>query len=152
MEHVGEKGEPVRILVIDDEQVIRDLLHDMLSSRDYLVTTAEDAKSGLTAARSTQYQVIFTDIRMPGMNGLDVCRQLRQECPDSRVIMMTGYGLEEMIQEALRLGAFASVKKPFDIQDIYDLVDRAIGSARQEEAGQDEAPRRPEDEDNARHD
>lgn len=139
-----EKTEAARILVIDDEQVIRDLLHDVLSSRGFVVNTAEDARSGLTTARTTPHDLIFTDIRMPGMNGLEVCRELRRICPESRVIVMTGYGLEEMIQEALALGAFASVKKPFDIEDIYDLVNRAIGSMQQ-----DETPRRPEDEDNA---
>ena len=126
MDPLDEKGEPARILIIDDEQVIRDLLHDVLTCRGFLVSTAEDAKSGLATATSISQDVIFTDIRMPGMNGLEVCRQLRLICPETRVIVMTGYGLEEMIQEALTLGAFASVKKPFDIQDIYDLVDRAL--------------------------
>ena len=149
METIEEKNEPVRILIIDDEQVIRDLLHDVLSSRGFLVNTAEDAKSGLTTAASAPHEIIFTDIRMPGMNGLEVCRQLRRICPESQVIMMTGYGLEEMIQEALHLGAFASVKKPFDIQDIFDLVDRALGGAQEGDTATGEGQRRPEDENNA---
>jgi DNA-binding NtrC family response regulator len=152
VESVEGKTGPARILIIDDEPVIRDMLHDVLSCRGFVVNTAEDAKSGLMTATSTPHDVIFTDIRMPGMNGLEVCRQLRHICPESRIIMMTGYGLEEMIQEALTLGAFASVKKPFDIQDIYDLVDRALGSIQHEKGKPSQDQRRPEDEDNTRDD
>ncbi|UCD57473.1 MAG: response regulator [Candidatus Hydrogenedentota bacterium] len=128
MKSPGGKRDSVRILVIDDEQVIRELLYDALSRKGHLVDTAEDGPGGLAKARSTPYDVIFTDIRMPGMDGLDVYRHLKLISPESRVIVMTGYGLEEIIQEALDLGAFADVKKPFDIDVIYGLVDDALES------------------------
>lgn len=128
----GEKDGVVRILVIDDEKVIRELLSDVLSRKGYLVDTAEDGPQGLERAEATRYDVIFTDIRMPGINGLEVFKKLRQISPKSRVIMMTGYGLEEMINEALALGAFADVKKPFEITHIYDLVRRALESMEKE--------------------
>jgi DNA-binding NtrC family response regulator len=62
------------------------------------------------------------------MNGLDVFKHLKETSPRTRVIVMTGFGLQEMINEALSLGAFADVKKPFDLSLIYDLVDRALKS------------------------
>lgn len=137
MEQSGKKHEPARILVIDDEPVIRDLLSDLLSRKGYEVDTAEDGASGLKMAGVKQYSVVFTDIRMPGMNGVEVYKRLKKLSPSSRVIVMTGYGLEEMIQEALDLGAFADVKKPFDIELIYGLTERAIASIK--ETGGDES-------------
>jgi two-component system response regulator HydG len=124
-----EKKESTRILVIDDEPVIRDLLFDVLSRRGYTVDTAEDGAIGLKKATTEHYAVVFTDIRMPGMNGVEVYKKLKTISPKSRVIVMTGYGLEEMIQEALDLGAFADVKKPFDLELIYGLVQRAVAAA-----------------------
>lgn len=122
------KNGPVRILVIDDEAVIRDLLSDALARKGYCVDTAEDGVGGLEKAQTTNYHVVFTDMRMPGMNGVEVYRKLKVISPEARVVVMTGYGLEEMIQEALSLGAFADVKKPFDIEFIYNLVERALES------------------------
>ncbi len=137
-----EKQETIKILVIDDEPVIRDLLFDVLSRKGYKVDTAADGAIGLKKADASQYKVVFTDIRMPGMNGVEVYRRLRTISPQSKVIVMTGYGLEEMIQEALDLGAFADVKKPFDLELIYDLVERALANAEKEaENGDNNLPK-----------
>jgi DNA-binding NtrC family response regulator len=132
MTHTQKKEEATRILIIDDEPVIRDLLFDVLSRKGYRVDTAEDGAVGLSKAKANRYSVVFTDIRMPGMNGVEVYKKLKAISPESRVIVMTGYGLEEMIQEALDLGAFADVKKPFDLELIYGLVQRAIASREQQ--------------------
>ena len=122
------QDKPVRILVIDDEPVIRDLLDDMLSLRGYTVDTAEDGEAGLAKAQEASYDIVFTDIRMPGISGVEVYRRIKVISPESQVIVMTGYGLEEMIQQALNMGAFADVKKPFDLETIYELVERALES------------------------
>jgi DNA-binding NtrC family response regulator len=127
-----EKQETGAILIIDDEPVIRDLLFDVLSRKGYKVDTASDGAMGLEKADAGQYNVVFTDIRMPGMNGVEVYKRLKTISPQSKVIVMTGYGLEEMIQEALDLGAFADVKKPFDLELIYNLVERALASTEKE--------------------
>ena len=122
------RDKPVRILVIDDEPVIRELLDDVLSRKGYVVDTAEDGEVGLAKAQKTSYDLVFTDIRMPGISGVEVYRRIKVISPESQVIVMTGYGLEEMIQQALDMGAFADVKKPFDLETIYELVERALES------------------------
>ena len=137
MESSVENHETVRILIIDDEPVIRDLLFDVLSRKGYEVDTASDGAMGLEKADASQYRVVFTDIRMPGMNGVEVYKRLKAISPKSKVIVMTGYGLEEMIQEALDLGAFADVKKPFDLELIYGLVERAIASSEKNSENRD---------------
>jgi two-component system response regulator (stage 0 sporulation protein F) len=126
------KQAPAHILIIDDEPVIRELLFDVLSRKGYQVDTAEDGLKGLKKAESRKYDIVFTDIRMPGMNGVEVYKRLKVISPESRVIVMTGYGLEQMIQEALNLGAFADVRKPFDLKLIYSLVDQALESTTQD--------------------
>ena len=128
MESPGKSDKCVRILVVDDEPVIRDLLFDMLTRRGYLVDTAEDGRCGLGKAETTSYDIVFTDIRMPGMNGVEMYRQLRKVSPESKVIIMTGFELEGMIREARGLGAFADVRKPFDLETIYELVDRVLAA------------------------
>jgi two-component system response regulator (stage 0 sporulation protein F) len=128
MKSPANKSDSINILVIDDETVIRELLFDVLSRKGYSVDTAEDGLQGLAKAEAKKYDIVFTDIRMPGMNGVEVYKRLKVISPDSRVIVMTGYGLEQMIQEALSLGAFADVRKPFDLKLIYDLVEQAIES------------------------
>jgi len=90
MEQSAKKTEGASILVIDDEPVIRDLLVDVLSRKGYQVDTAEDGASGLEMAEARHYSIVFTDIRMPGMNGVDVYKRLKVISPLSRVIVMTG--------------------------------------------------------------
>ena len=129
----GDKSNAFQILVIDDEPVIRDLLYDVLTRKGYRVDTAEDGSRGLEKAKTKKYDVVFTDIRMPGMNGVEVYKRLKVISPESQVIVMTGYGLEQMIQEALHLGAFADIKKPFDLKLIYNLVEKAVEKTKQED-------------------
>lgn len=126
----ANKHDVSQILIIDDEPVIRDLLFDVLTRKGYQVDTAEDGFQGLEKAEAKKYDVVFTDIRMPGMNGVEVYKRLKVISPESRVIVMTGYGLEKMIQEALNLGAFADVRKPFDLKLIYTLVEQALKSVK----------------------
>ena len=135
MKPVPKEKDFPKILVIDDEPVIRDLLFDVLSRKGYTVDTAENGMTALEKAEAEDYGIVFTDIRMPGMNGVEVYRRLKTISPRSRVIVMTGYEVEELIQEALDLGAFADVKKPFELELIYDLVQRAIASMAKEAGG-----------------
>jgi len=132
MSSADNKETSAHILIIDDEPVIRELLFDVLSRKGYRVDTAEDGAKGLERAESRKYDIVFTDMRMPGLNGVEVYKKLKAISPESRVIVMTGYGLEQMIQEALSLGAFADIRKPFDLKLIYNLVEQALEGTTQD--------------------
>lgn len=115
-----------RILVIDDEEFVRDLLHDFLTRLQFEVDLAPDGIAGLDAFRAGSYSLVLVDLKMPGKSGIDVLRELRQITMAVPVIVMTGYPTIDSSIEALRLGAFDYIIKPFKLQELREVVDRAI--------------------------
>ena len=115
------------ILVIDDEEVICNLIKDTLSEKGFSVTTTQDAKEGLGIARKNTFDVILIDLRMPDTDGLAVLEQIKQYDSDNTVIMITGYPSFETVKQALHLGAFDYLAKPFDLEALIFTVRRAIG-------------------------
>ena len=102
-----------RILVIDDDQAVRESMARMLRGAGYTVETAETGEDGVSAARGNSYDVILSDMRMPGISGLDVLQRLRDLRVDSAFIVMTGFGTVDTAVEAMKLGAVDFVQKPF---------------------------------------
>jgi two-component system response regulator HydG len=102
-----------RILIIDDDDAVRESLGRMLRSAGHAVETAENGEKGLAAARGNAYDVILSDMRMPGISGLDVLERLREQRVDSAFIVMTGFGTIDTAVEAMKLGAVDFVQKPF---------------------------------------
>src|ERR1700737_5423165 len=102
-----------QVLVIDDEMGPRESLR-MLLKPDYQVHTADNVETGLKILREKGPDTIVMDIRMPGMNGIEGLRKIREIDPHLSVIMLTGFGALETAQEALRLGASDYINKPFD--------------------------------------
>jgi two-component system response regulator AtoC len=115
-----------RILVIDDEAFVRDLLHDFFTKLKFEVVLAPDGSSGIAAFGDSRFSLVLVDLKMPGKSGIDVLRELRQEHADTPVIIMTGYPTVDSSIEALRLGAFDYIIKPFKLQELREVVDRAI--------------------------
>jgi len=118
--------EAPNILVIDDEEIMRNLLKDLLTDLDYEVTSVETGEEGLATFKSQNYQVVITDLRMPGLDGIKVLEEVKRHDPDAVVIVITGFGALESAQNALRLGAFDYITKPFELNDIVFIVKRAI--------------------------
>jgi two-component system response regulator (stage 0 sporulation protein F) len=106
------------ILVVDDERQICELLKKYLTQRGLRVHTAQDGPSALSLAELERPQLIVLDIRMPGMNGVDVLRQLRARNYQGGVMMLTGSQDENLLKEALDLGAVDIVDKPADLERI----------------------------------
>jgi two-component system response regulator HydG len=102
-----------RILVIDDDPGVRESMQRMLRSAGYTVQDADSGEAGFALAQGGLFDVILSDMRMPGMSGLDVLRRLRELRVDSAFIIMTGFGTIESAVEAMKLGAVDFVQKPF---------------------------------------
>lgn len=113
------------VLVVDDEFSIRDNLEQLLKTNGYGTVVSSDGQEALERASEQEFEVVLLDIRMPGLSGLDVLRQLRSDHPDIAVIMVTAVGDVEAAVEACRLGAYDYVTKPFDLDDILMRVEKA---------------------------
>jgi DNA-binding NtrC family response regulator len=102
-----------RILVIDDDEAVRDSMARMLRGAGYSVETAPTGEEGVAAARGNVFDVILSDMRMPGISGIEVLQRLRAQHVDSAFIVMTGFGTVDTAVEAMKLGAVDFVQKPF---------------------------------------
>ncbi len=115
-----------RALVVDDERASRLNIIDLLTMEHFTVEEAEDGDSALKLVRSHTYDVVLLDIRMPKMNGLDVLKHIKKSHPNLPVIMFTAIGTSERAIEAMKMGAFDYVAKPFDVEELLAIVHRAI--------------------------
>jgi DNA-binding NtrC family response regulator len=114
-----------RILVVDDEWSIRDVLSNILRSEGYEVDTAEDGEQGIRKIEAGNYDLVITDLKMPKVDGIEVLRYLSTLNGPTLGIVATGYGSIESAVEALRLGAFDYITKPFHLDEIKILVHKA---------------------------
>jgi len=115
-----------RVLVVDDEAGLRTTLAANLELDGFEVVEADSAVAALARAREQAFDVVVTDIRMPGMSGVDLFRQLRQLRPGMPVLLMTGFTAEEVIRDALREGVHMVVAKPFDVERLGRQLRRAV--------------------------
>ena len=120
-------GDRPRILVVDDEQAVRDLLAKTLTMADYDVDSAPDGASAIDRLRAVEYDLLITDLKMPGMDGLSVIREARRTAPDLPVIIITGYSTEASAIEAINLGVAGYLTKPFRLPRILAATARALG-------------------------
>ncbi|MEX2483728.1 MAG: sigma-54 dependent transcriptional regulator, partial [Brumimicrobium sp.] len=114
-----------KILVIDDEKSIRRALKEILEFEDFEVDEAEDGKEGLDKAKNSFYDIIFCDIKMPKMDGMEVLEALQKEKVESPIIMISGHGNIETAVEAIKKGAFDFIEKPLDLNRILVTIRNA---------------------------
>lgn len=115
-----------KILIIDDEPSIRRALKEILEFEQYEVAEAENGRVGLNAATNDQYDVIFCDIKMPEMDGLEFLENLKKATIDTPVIMISGHGNIETAVETIKNGAFDFIEKPLDLNRILVTVRNAM--------------------------
>jgi len=123
MAELNHKG---RILIVDDEDVVRESLHQWFDSEGYETRAAASGKDALTTVGEQQFDLALLDIKMPGMDGIELQQRLSEADPDLTVVIMTGYGTVETAVQALKNGAYDYVTKPIDPDDLSRLVAKAI--------------------------
>jgi DNA-binding NtrC family response regulator len=122
----GRKGARTSILVVDDERAIRDSLTNWFEEDGYDVDSAADGKQALAKLDGRKYDLVLLDIKLPGMDGMELLKRIRVVSPDVLVIMITAFASVETAVQALKDGAYDYVTKPFDPDDLNRLVRRAI--------------------------
>jgi len=125
----GAQVDPARVLVVDDEGANRYSVCKTLQKVGYQVAEAANGQEALDLLAKQQYDVVLTDIRMPGIDGVELLRKIKESSPDAIVILMTGYASLSSAVEALRLGAHDYLIKPSTSQDIRQSVARGVERA-----------------------
>ena len=123
---VKNTSERPRVLVVDDEPAVRTLVAKTLAACDYDVETAEDGPSALERMKTTSYDLLITDLKMPGMDGLSVVREVRRQS-DLPIVILTGFSTEASAIEALNMGVAGYITKPFRLQKVLAVAARALG-------------------------
>ncbi|MGB3094158.1 MAG: response regulator [Candidatus Zixiibacteriota bacterium] len=115
-----------RILVVDDELFVRELLLEFLSSEGYEVSLADSGEKAVKLMQSEPADVVLVDLKMPGIDGIETLRQIKKTAPNTLSIVMTGYPTIDSSIEALRCGAYDYVVKPFKLNDLKSSIEKAL--------------------------
>lgn len=114
-----------KILVVDDELLIRDFIYETLKRQNFDVTVAENGKKALALLKDKSFDMVFTDMKMPEITGIDVLKKIKEISPKTIVVVITGHGTIENAVEAMKLGAFNYLIKPFTPDTIEAIVEKA---------------------------
>lgn len=114
----------LRILVVDDEAPVRDLFNQALKAMGHEVFCVGDGYSAIERIKKDPFNAIFLDMVMPGMDGIETLKIIRELDPDLPIIMMTGFAVEVKMDEALALGALDCIYKPFDVDKGREVIDK----------------------------
>jgi excisionase family DNA binding protein len=114
------------ILVIDDDDIICNLFKDTLKGTGHTVTTANDPVKGLELAKDPDFDLVFLDLKMPGMDGVELLKQIKVAKPKLPVTIITGYQDSDLMMNALKLGPLGVMSKPFSSNDILAAIDNYL--------------------------
>ena len=114
------------ILIVDDEQTVCTMLHRLFKGRGYTPVEAESAEQALGVVSRTQVDLVITDLKMPGMNGLELAQKLLEQDPDRPVLLMTAFADLNSARRAVGIGIYEYFTKPFDMNDVTAGVQRAL--------------------------
>jgi two-component system response regulator PilR (NtrC family) len=115
----------ISVLVVDDESLMRNLIFKILGQEDYQVELAGSAEEALDSLSRKEFQLVVSDIKMPGMNGIELLRKIKADHPQTGVVMMTAYGDTYTVREVLLSGAEEYITKPFKSRELNAAVERA---------------------------
>jgi excisionase family DNA binding protein len=125
----GQAAQPAkrRVLIVDDQEPIRKFLVKALELANYEIETAEDGASALEQMRAAPFDLLVTDLQMPGMSGLALIREARKMAPKLAIVIITGHSTEAIAIEAINLGVGGYLTKPFRVHNILVKAARALG-------------------------
>ena len=119
-------GVNTKVLVVDDEEIVRESLGGWLAKDGFDVTSAPDGRTAVEHFKSAKWNVVLVDLKMPGMDGLQVLEEARKLQPDAAVILMTAYATVDTAVTAMKLGAFDYLVKPFDPEELSILMQKVV--------------------------
>ena len=114
------------LLIVDDEPGMRQLLSHVFGRAGHAVRAAENGAKALELLRAEPADLVVSDVKMPDMNGIELLRRVREFSPDAAVIMMTAFATVETAREAFKLGADDFIQKPFDVDELKLIVEKAL--------------------------
>ena len=119
-----------KVLVVDDEEYIRNILAEFLTLEGYAVHTAPDGSVAIAELRHSPYDLVITDLKMPKLGGLDLLKEITARCPETLTIIMTGFGTVETAIDAMKQGAYDYILKPFKTEAMVHVVQRGLEKRR----------------------
>ncbi|MBI5513662.1 MAG: response regulator [Deltaproteobacteria bacterium] len=119
-----------RVLVVDDEKVIREILADFLTLEGFFVRTAEDGAAAMAELDARPYDLVISDLKMPRMGGLELLGHVTRQWPNMVTVIMTGFGTVETAIDAMKRGAYDYVLKPFRIEEVVHIIQRGLEKRR----------------------
>ncbi len=131
MASIASNGPP-RVLVVDDEETIREMLAEFLEMEGYKVATAEDGMAALSAMEDAHFDLVLTDLKMPRMGGITLLEQIGKHAPSTMAVIMTGFGTVDTAIDAMKRGAHDYILKPFKVRDVVHVIGRAVEKKRVE--------------------
>lgn len=114
------------VLVIEDDETVRDVLYSFLTEKGFEVTLAKSGEEGIDLLRTSKFELILTDLVMPGLGGMDVLKEVKAAKILAPVIVLTAYGTVQSAVEAMKLGAFDYITKPFNLDEISIVIEKAL--------------------------
>ena len=124
------EGQSVKILIVDDDEVYRDVLRDAIVEENTELSLAASGEEALELLESSPFDILITDLNMPGIDGLTLLKRARQLYPDILTLIITGYGSLESAVEAIRSGAYDYIQKPFRIDEVAVSTRNAVDRVR----------------------
>ena len=120
-----KRNKDIKVLLVDDEEAFVNTLAQRLKMRELNVNTVYDGEQALSIVKSQEPDVMVLDLKMPGLHGMDVLKEIRKAYPNMQVIILTGHGTEKDEEEARRLGGFDFLRKPADIDTLVGKIKEA---------------------------
>ncbi len=127
-------------MIVDDEPGVRESFEMILKIKDYQVTTFPDGEAATSTLKKDVYDIAFIDYKLPGMDGIEVLKKIKEIDPSIEVVIVTAYASESSHANAITLGALEYLRKPFLMEEIYELVERALRKKRSKGSSDDSGP------------